>query len=235
MENAGHDSHHYFIGKRLNKDDAIKIRNMQQEIFQKNNYLQPETKVASMYTPYLYLGYFGEKVEDKLKHLLLPQFFAIAERFGPMKSHLKRYSFTGQSNNFQYLGLEYHTPDNYLENIIIPYIKSYMDNYTGLDLTYETIPMVPLLRLNANEMTKFANQNVYVKDESGKVVFTGLSMPNVKYDSSKKEKYIDIDSIDLLRATPINVKKGRKSFNEQLQIDVLMSIPLGGNKGEPRD
>ena len=110
-----------------------------------------------------------------------------------------------------------------------------MDNYTGLDLTYETIPMVPLLRLNANEMTKFANQNVYLKDESGKVVFTGLSMPNVKYDSSKKEKYIDIDSIDLLRATPINVKKGRKSFNEQLQIDVLMSIPLGGNKGEPRD
>jgi len=224
-------SHHYFIGKRINKNDAIKIREIQQEIFQKNSYLDSETKVASMYTPYLYLGYFDEKVEDKLKHLLLPQFFAIAEQFAPMQCHLKRYTFTGQSNNFQYLGLEYHTPDNVLEKVIIPYLKSYMDGYTGLDLTNETIPMIPILRLNAANMVEFSKHNQYTKDEEGKYVFTNLAMPSVKYDSSRKEKYIDIDSIDLLRATPMDIKKGRKSFNEQLQIDVMMSIPLGGTFG----
>jgi hypothetical protein len=124
--------------------------------------------------------------------------------------------------------LEYETPDNILENVIIPYLKSYMDNYTGLNLTYETIPMIPLLRLNSSKMVQFSKNNQYTKGEDGKYVFTNLPMPSVRYDKDSKEKYIEIDSIDLLRATPIDVKKGRKSFNEPLQIDVLMSIPLGG-------
>ena len=38
-----------------------------------------------------------------------------------------------------------------------------------------------------------------------------------------------MDSIDILRATPIIVKKGKKSFNDILQIDTLISIPLEGN------
>lgn len=226
---AEYNSHHYFIGKRLNKDDAAKFRATQQEIFEKNSYLNPEVKLSAMYTPYLYLGYFHEKVEDKLKNLLLPQFFAIAEKFSPIKSTVNKYSFTGQSNNFQYLGLEYKTTDNILEKVVIPYLKSYMDNYTGLNLTYENIPMIPLLRLNANDMVKFAKNNVNVKNNNGKYSFTGLPMPNLKYNGENKQKYFEIDTIDLLRATPINVKKGRKSFNEPLHIDVIMSIPLGGN------
>jgi len=228
MENIQHYSHHYFIGKKLKKDDAKKIRETQQTIYEKNSYLDPEVKISNMYTPYLYLGYFNEKIEDKLKNLLLPQFFAIAEQFAPMNCHLKKYSFTGQSNNFQYLGLEYETPDKILENVIIPYLKSYMDNYTGLNLTYETIPMIPLLRLNSSKMVQFSKNNQYTKGEDGKYVFTNLPMPSVKYNKDSRDKYIEIDSIDLLRATPIDVKKGRKSFNEPLQIDVLMSIPLGG-------
>ena len=56
--------------------------------------------------------------------------------------------------------------------------------------------------------------------------FTDIPMPNVKYDREKDEKYIEIDSIDLIRATPTKVRSGKKTFNEQLQIDTLLSIPF---------
>ena len=53
-----------------------------------------------------------------------------------------------------------------------------------------------------------------------------IPMPSVRYDRDKKEKYIEIDSIDLIRATPTKVRSGKKTFNEQLQIDTLISIPF---------
>lgn len=217
---VSYTSHHYFIGKRLKKSDAMKIRQVQTDILQKNN-LDMNAKVGNIYTPFLYLGYFDEKVEQKVKDLLLPQFFAIAEKIGPMECHIKNYTYAGQSNKFQYLALSYHTPDNVLEKVVVPYLKSYMDSYTNMDLTYEDIPMVPLFRLNSENMLQFSNKNPSNTDNNGRVKFNKIAKPDLKY--------IDIDTIDLLRATPVNVKKGKKSFNEQLQIDVLMSIPLGGS------
>jgi hypothetical protein len=51
-------------------------------------------------------------------------------------------------------------------------------------------------------------------------------MPNVKFDREKDERYIEIDSIDLIRATPTKIRSGKKTFNDQLHIDTLMSIPF---------
>ena len=53
-------------------------------------------------------------------------------------------------------------------------------------------------------------------------------MPQVSFNRNTKQKYIDIDSLDLLRATPVTIKKGKKSFNEALHIDSILSIPLSG-------
>ena len=226
---VSHKSHHYIIGKRLKKQDAMKIKEIQQKIFQKNPYLDETTKISQIYTPFVYLGYFDESIEDKLKNMILPEFFAIAEKLTPLKCPLKKYTYTGQSKRFKYLGLEYDTPQNILLRVIIPFIKYYMDKYIGKNLTYEDIPMIPLYRLDNRNKEIFLDKNPYTVIDN-QYNFMDIPMPSVRYDRDKKEKYIEIDSIDLIRATPTKVRSGKKTFNEQLQIDTLMSIPFNRTK-----
>ena len=226
---VSHKSHHYIIGKRLKKQDAMKIKEIQQKIFQKNPYLDENTKISQIYTPFVYLGYFDESIEDKLKNMILPEFFAIAEKLTPLKCPLKKYTYTGQSKRFKYLGLEYDTPQNILLRVIIPFIKYYMDKYIGKNLTYEDIPMIPLYRLDNRNKEIFLDKNPYTVIDN-QYNFMDIPMPSVRYDRDKKEKYIEIDSIDLIRATPTKVRSGKKTFNEQLQIDTLMSIPFNRTK-----
>ena len=226
---VSHKSHHYIIGKRLKKQDAMKIKEIQQKIFQKNPYLDENTKISQIYTPFVYLGYFDESIEDKLKNMILPEFFAIAEKLTPLKCPLKKYTYTGQSKRFKYLGLEYDTPQNILLRVIIPFIKYYMDKYIGKNLTYEDIPMIPLYRLDNRNKEIFLDKNPYTVIDN-QYNFMDIPMPSVRYDGDKKEKYIEIDSIDLIRATPTKVRSGKKTFNEQLQIDTLMSIPFNRTK-----
>lgn len=100
-----------------------------------------------------------------------------------------------------------------------------MDKYIGKNLTYEDIPMIPLFRLDNRNKEIFLekNQHTFINNQYN---FMDIPMPSVKYNIDKKEKYIEIDSIDLMRATPTKVRSGKKTFNEQLQIDTLMSIPF---------
>ena len=230
MNNSGitYHSHHYFIGKRLKKSEASKLRDVQQDIMGKNELLESSEKINNIYSPYIYLGYFNENIEGKLKQLLVPLLFAVAEKFGPMRCPIKNFSLTGQSKKYKYVSLTYETPNDYLENIIIPYLKSYLDEYTGLNLMYENIPMIPLFRLKKHKIDGFLKTNPHTKNRN-KIVFPNFKLPGLAFNSKTKSKYIDIDSLDLLRATPLTVKKGKKSFNEQLHIDSVMSIPLAGD------
>jgi len=222
---VSHKSHHYIIGKRLNKNDAMKIREVQQKISQKNPYLDDDTKIGNIYTPFVYLGYFDESIENKLKNMILPEFFAIAEKITPIKCPLKKYTYTGQSKRFKYLGLEYDTPQNVLLRVIIPFVKHYMDKYIGKNLVFEDVPMIPLFRLDNKNKDTFLENNPHTTTNN-QYDFMDIPMPNVSYNRNKNERYIEIDSIDLLRATPVKVRSGKKTFNEQLQIDTLMSIPF---------
>jgi len=222
---VSHKSHHYIIGKRLKKNDAMKIKEIQQKISQKNSYLDDKTKIGNIYTPFVYLGYFDESIEDKLKNMILPEFFAIAEKIQPFKCPLKKYTYTGQSKRFKYLGIKYDTPQNILLKVIIPFIKHYMDKYIGKNLVFEDVPMIPLFRLDNKNKEIFLENNPHTITDN-EYDFTNIPMPNVKMDREKDERYIEIDSIDLIRATPTHVRSGKKTFNEQLQIDMLISIPF---------
>ena len=222
---VSHKSHHYIIGKRLKKNDAMKIRESQQKISEKNTYLDDNTKIGNIYTPFVYLGYFDESIEDKLKNMILPEFFAIAEKITPLKCPLKKYTYAGQSKRFKYLAIEYDTPQNILLKVIIPFIKHYMDKYIGKNLVFEDKPIIPLFRLDSRNKEIFLDKNPH-STTNNKYDFTDIQLPNVKYDREKDERYIEIDSIDLIRATPTKVRSGKKTFNEQLQIDTLLSIPF---------
>ena len=222
---VSHKSHHYIIGKRLKKTDAMKIKESQQKISQKNPYLDENTKIGNIYTPFIYLGYFDESIEDKLKFMILPEFFAIAEKIMPLKCPLKKYTYAGQSKRFKYLAIEYDTPKNILLKVMIPFIKYYMDKYIGKNLVFENKPIIPLFRLDSRNKDIFLDRNPHTTTNN-EYDFTDIQLPNVKYDREKDERYIEIDSIDLIRATPIKVRSGKKTFNEQLQIDTLLSIPF---------
>ena len=100
-----------------------------------------------------------------------------------------------------------------------------MDKYIGKNLTYEDVPMIPLFRLDLKNKEIFLENNPHTTTNN-EYDFMDIPMPNVKFDREKDERYIEIDSIDLIRATPTNVRSGKKTFNEQLQIDMLMSIPF---------
>jgi hypothetical protein len=85
--------------------------------------------------------------------------------------------------------------------------------------------MIPLFRLDSKNKENFLSKNQHTVINN-QYVFMDIPMPSVRYDMDKKEKYIEIDSIDLMRATPTKVRSGKKTFNEQLQVDTLMSIPF---------
>ena len=93
----------------------------------------------------------------------------------------------------------------------------------------ENIPIIPLARLNKNQENNMLknNKNISKIFNNTKInIFTDIKIPVTNINKNNNKRYIIMDSIDILRATPVNVKKGRKSFNDQLQIDTLISIPL---------
>jgi hypothetical protein len=100
-----------------------------------------------------------------------------------------------------------------------------MDKYIGKNLVFEDVPIIPLFRLDSRNKEIFLDKNPH-STTNNKYDFTDIQLPNVKYDREKDERYIEIDSIDLIRATPTKVRSGKKTFNEQLQIDTLLSIPF---------
>jgi hypothetical protein len=100
-----------------------------------------------------------------------------------------------------------------------------MDKYIGKNLTFEDVPMIPLFRLDNKTKEIFLENNPHTITDN-EYNFANIPIPNVKIDREKGERFIEIDSIDLLRATPVQVRSGKKTFNEQLQIDMLMSIPF---------
>ena len=225
-------SHHYLIGKRLSKESSGKIKDEQHKIQNNNDFLTPSSKVLNTYSPFLYLGYLSESVEAKLKNLMSPPLFSLGERLSSHRLYLEGYTYTGQSTTFKYLALTYEDPQNMIENIIIPYLKSYFDNYTEMNLLYENIPMIPLFRLNHSMQKQFLSNNTHeVKTLHDKKYpyFDQLPFPSIKYDKEEKKRYVDFDSLELLRATPVKIKKGKKSYNEQLYIDSILSIPFAGD------
>ena len=240
MESSSeYHSHHYFIGKsfsidRKNKESSSKIKDLQTQLQNQYSILSPQTRVQNIYTPFVYIGYLSDNIEPKLKNLMSPLLFSIGEKLSSHRLYLNGYTFTGQSNSFKYLGLTYEDPQSSIEKIIVPYIKSYFDEYTEMNLLYENLPMIPLFRLNKTMQKQFLqeNANKYEVKEIGNrnyPYFNQIPFPNIKYDKEVQKKYLDFDSIELLRATPVKVKKGKKSFNEQIMIDSILTIPLSGN------
>lgn len=229
---VSYHSHHYFIGKRLKKSDSNKIKNVQDNILRNNEYINLDNKINNIYSPFIYLGYFKDDIENKLKNITMPLFFALGEQLSPLKVYLNGYTLSSQSSRFKYLALNYEDKNDLIEKVVIPYLKKKFDSYTGVNLTYEKTPIIPLFRLNNKQQKNFlANNKNIKKDINGKTYdfFTDLKLPQAKFDKSVQKRYYEFDSIELLRATPVKIKKGKKSFNEQLQIDTLFSIPLGGN------
>ena len=229
---VSYHSHHYFIGKRLKKSDSTKIKNTQDNILRNNDFLNSDHKINNIYSPFIYLGYFREDLESKIKNLTMPLFFALGEQLSSLRIYINGYTLSSQSSQFKYLALNYEDKNGLIEKVIIPYLKKNFDTYTGVNLTYEKTPIIPLFRLNNKEQKQFLAKNKNTKREIDNKIydfFTDIKLPQAKFDKSVEKKYYDLDSIELLRATPVKVKKGKKSFNEQLQIDTLFSIPLGGN------
>jgi hypothetical protein len=100
-----------------------------------------------------------------------------------------------------------------------------MDKYIGKNLVFEDVPMIPLFRLDMKNKEIFLDNNPHTTIDN-QYNFKDIPIPNVRYNREKDEKYIEIDSIDLIRATPTKIRSGKKTFNEQLQIDTLLSIPF---------
>ena len=231
--NIQHDSHHYFIGYKIkDKKDIKKIRDTQNNIFSNNLYLPIQTKINNFYTPLIYLGYFSENIETSLKKKISPLLFALGEKFSKKKLFLYNFILNSQSNQFKYLALNYKSENNIIENIFSVYLKNYLKKYMNKNILTEDIPIIPIAKFNKNQENQFSKKNKFnISNINQKNIksFKNLKLPFTKFDKKNNKRFIIMDSIDILRATPIIVKKGKKSFNDNLQIDTLISIPLEGN------
>lgn len=201
---------HYFIGKLLNPDDAKKLYGKQS--FLSRN-IPTTGKIFNFNTKFGYLGYMDEgtmlSLQDKLNNI----FEALSNEFGPQKCKYIEYGITGLKTTKKSVSILYEN-DN-IENIIVPYIRSYIDKITG-ETSY-FYPHVALVRFDVRDQSEILKE-----DEKGKNILGRTFLPD-------PPEFL-IDSVDILMGQTKIKRTGAPSKYDDMEMKVIHKYNLTGTK-----
>jgi hypothetical protein len=200
---------HYFIGKLLNPEDSKKLLKSQNYI-SKN--VPITNKIYNFNTKFAYLGYMDEQTMLELQNKISNVLEAISDNFGPQNCTYTRYGITGLKTTKKSIAALYDS--NNLSNIIVPYLRSYIDKITGDNSDF--YPHISLLRIDANNVNK-----VLLEDESGKNILQKTFLPD-------PNSFL-IDSIDIMKGELMTKRTGLPSRYDDMNIKKISSYKLRGN------
>ncbi len=206
---------HYFIGYLLKPDDSKKLIGGQNFITRTLNQkdVQVLGKVTDFHTKFSYLGYLDKATELLIKDKLSNVFEAISSKFGPLEGEMTRYGLTKGIKTKKSVAIYFKNAD--LENIIVPYIRSYTDHMlTKIPEDFE--PHISLLRVDVKDTSKILEKD----PRTGQDILEKTYLP-------KDNKFV-IDSIQFLRGKPKIARTGAPSKYDEMDIEIIDQYKLRG-------
>lgn len=201
---------HYFIGKVLNQNDAKQL-NGPQSFIARN--VPTVGKVFNFNTKFAYLGYMDENTILELQSKISNVLETLSDTFGPQSCTYTSFGITGLKTTKKSISILYKCDS--VEKVIVPYLRSYINKFTGDESDF--YPHVSLLRIDANDVNE-----VLKEDDSGKNILEKTFIP--------KQNTFDIDSIDIIKGTPIVKRMGQPSKYDDMDMKVINRYMLRGDR-----
>lgn len=220
-------SSHYFIGKRLNPYESKKMETSLSYVLRKNSFLPQKDSTKDFMTSFIYLGYLNDQVAYDLLNVLDPYILALAQNTKPIKCTYTHFELSGHKTTHKNFSVSYQSENNLVHNVIMPYLQYAMEDVLEEPhkelLGYE--PNINLVKIRTSLLTQFRNQNRILKENDIEV------LPNYfvgKPQNRGKEQYFMLDSIDVIKGKPEELKVGTQSQTDRLILDTIRSVPLTG-------
>jgi hypothetical protein len=197
------DNHkfHFFIGNILNDELQINILRKLQKKLRKKYILRYPHWNTKFFANMLYIGYrTNEEAADIMNRSIKQLLTALSEKFLSFDCSYTGYKIE-YDKSFYKISLTYEDKNNYLENIVIPYLNEH-DEYKESNIK----PLIDLIYYKSS-----------VKLDSKREI--NIQIP---------ENTFKIDHISLIRGVPVKNRAGKPSVHDQMNLEEIQqyTFPL---------
>jgi hypothetical protein len=205
MDDIDKDKYHFYIGNIFNDDKQIKILKYIQKKLIKRYKLKEYHWNNKFSFNLIYLGYLDQNTAKKyMDNIIVYLLKAISEKFYSIECKYTGYKLE-YDKSFYKISLNINDENNYLENIIIPYLHE-----NGIVPIYE----------NKKNMLNPSIDLIYYKKSS--IIDNKKNSIKITFP----EESFKIDHISLIKGNSLRVRSGTPSQHNQLNLEEIYTFPL---------
>jgi hypothetical protein len=200
-ETSNKQRYHYFIGNIFRNDNQIKLLKRIQSKLRKKYLLRKFHWNNYFCTNLIYLGYLDQTTAHKyMDNIIKKLLTAISNKFSTLICNYISYKIN-YDKSFYKVSLEISDNDNYLKNIIIPYLEENGIKPIYEKKTFNHNPSIDLI---------YYKHSDYFKEKKHEI---RLQIPT--------EEFI-IDHISLIKGSPVSIRSGTPSSHDQMHLEEIL-------------
>lgn len=204
------DKYHFFIGNIFNNESQLQLlKNIQRKLIKKyklKDYHWNNKFCANL----IYLGYFDQHTAYKyMDNIIVNLIKAVSEKFNNLECEYTGYKIE-YDKSFYKISLKINDVNNYLENIIVPYLHQ-----SGILPIYDKKKNILKPSI---DLIYYKKSNVIADKKDAIKIMVPL------------EKF-KIDHLSLIKGKSVKVRSGTPSLHDQLNLEEIYkySFPLKDN------
>lgn len=206
---ANNDKYHFFIGNIFDSEEQITLlKHIQKKL--KKKYILKNYHVNNVFfSNMIYLGYFNIEIANLYMNNIVSHLLnAISKKFNELECKYTGYKLEYDKSYYK-ISLKFTDKDNFLENIIIPYLHNNAILPIYNKKTNIKKPSIDLI---------YYKSSVYLGDKKDEI---RIQVP---------EKNFKINHISLIKATTTRVRTGTPSLHDQMNLVEVnrYNYPLNG-------
>jgi hypothetical protein len=196
------DKAHFFIGNILRDQHQTKILKIVKKKIVKQYQLKEYHSNYPFCTNLVYMGYLDQNTAHRyMENIMSKLLIAISEKIGELVCKYSRYTVL-YDKSFYKIGLEYNDENNYLSNIIMPYLKN-----EGI---------MPIFN-KTNNISKPIINLFYYKSSNGEELKKGITV------FIPRETFV-INNLSLIKGTPSRVRSGTPSLHDHMNFEEFQNF-----------
>lgn len=194
---TNNDKYHFFIGNIFDSEEQITLLKHIQKKLKKKYILKNYHVNNAFFSNMIYLGYFNIEMANLYMNNIVSHLLnAISKKFNELECKYTGYKLEYDKSYYK-ISLKFTDKDNFLENIIIPYLHNnailpIYDKKTNIKK-----PSIDLI---------YYKSSVYLGDKKDEI---RIQVP---------EKNFKINHISLIKATTTRVRTGTPSLHDQMNL-----------------
>jgi hypothetical protein len=201
IENNNKQRYHYFIGNIFRNDHQIKLLKRIQSKLRKKYLLRKFHWSNYFCTNLIYLGYLDQTTANKyMENIIKKLLSAISNKFSKLICNYNNYKISYDKSYYK-VSLEINDNNNYLKDIIIPYLEENGIKPIYEKKTFNHNPSIDLIYYKYSD---------YFKDRKPEI---RIQVP--------EEQFI-IDHISLIKGTPVSIRSGTPSLHDQMHLEEIL-------------